>query len=123
MLPQMYMIYNAGDMNIVLTVYMCQMGLYRFMYLLNWVYRYRVEGFYDPIAFASGFLQTFIYVIFVVKYGKRHLMLERNSIMVQRDVEKAFFDEENSDENLILAKKDETIETPDEKMNINVLLS
>jgi len=48
--------------------YIFALGLYRFLYIFNWVYTYKVEGFYDVLAVVGGCIQTFFYVKFFAFY-------------------------------------------------------
>jgi len=63
-LPQMFMIRKTGEAESFLTHYLFFLGLYRALYLCNWVWRFYYEGFYDQIAAVSGVVQTIIYCCF-----------------------------------------------------------
>ena len=43
-------------------------GSYRALYLLNWVYRFYFEGFFDLIAVVAGCVQTVLYCDFFYLY-------------------------------------------------------
>lgn len=72
-LPQFFMIIKNGEAEGMIGYYLFAMGSYRALYIMNWMYRYKIEGFYDPIAAYSGLLQSILYVIFLILY----LMLQK----------------------------------------------
>ena len=71
-LPQ-FVLYLKGDGNnrsrYILLYYLVPMGLYRGFYILNWIYRYEVQRFYDPISIAGGIAQTLFYAAFAIILG------------------------------------------------------
>ena len=48
--------------------YVAALGLYRFFYILNWIYRYYFDNFYCWTQILSGVLQTGLYVDFLYYY-------------------------------------------------------
>ncbi|CAF3482586.1 unnamed protein product [Rotaria sp. Silwood1] len=38
----------------------------RVFYILNWIYRYNMEYYWDPISFYCGCIQTIIYIYFFI---------------------------------------------------------
>lgn len=50
--------------------YVACLGLYRFFYILNWVYRYQVEGFFCWTQTLAAVLQTGLYIDFLYYYFK-----------------------------------------------------
>ena len=48
--------------------YIFTLGIYRLLFIFNWIYRYNAEGFYDVIAIVGGCVQTLIYVRFFYFY-------------------------------------------------------
>ena len=44
------------------------LGMYRGLYILNWIYRYHTESFFDPIAVVAGVVQTVLYIDFFYLY-------------------------------------------------------
>ncbi|GIY22829.1 ER lumen protein-retaining receptor 1 [Caerostris darwini] len=44
------------------------LGSYRALYILNWIYRYHSEGFFDLIAIIAGIVQTVLYCDFFYLY-------------------------------------------------------
>jgi len=43
-------------------------GMYRALYLINWIWRYYFEGFFDLIAIVAGCVQTILYCDFFYLY-------------------------------------------------------
>lgn len=72
-LPQLFMITKTGEAESITTHYLFFLGLYRTLYLANWVWRYHTEGFFDQIAVVSGVVQTIFYCDFFYLYFTRVL--------------------------------------------------
>jgi len=67
-LPQLYMITKMKTAETITSHYLFALGVYRALYIVNWVYRYQVEGFYDLIAIVAGCVQTLLYLDFFYLY-------------------------------------------------------
>lgn len=67
-LPQLFMISKTGEAETITTHYLFFLGLYRALYLANWIMRYQLENFYDQIAVVSGVVQTIFYCDFFYLY-------------------------------------------------------
>ena len=67
-LPQLYMISKTGEAESITSHYLFALGIYRGLYIFNWVYRYYAEGFYDLIAIVAGCIQTVLYCDFFYLY-------------------------------------------------------
>ena len=67
-MPQLYMISKTGEAETITSHYLFALGLYRGLYIVNWVYRYYTEGFYDLIAIVAGCVQTALYCDFFYLY-------------------------------------------------------
>ncbi|KAK4688094.1 ER lumen protein retaining receptor, partial [Tremellales sp. Uapishka_1] len=63
-LPQLFMLQRTGEAETITTHYLAALGLYRGLYIPNWMYRYFTEGAFDPIAVVAGLIQTAIYADF-----------------------------------------------------------
>uniref|UniRef100_A0A914D658 ER lumen protein-retaining receptor n=1 Tax=Acrobeloides nanus TaxID=290746 RepID=A0A914D658_9BILA len=48
-IPQIYMAYKSGTFDKDVSFYVLMLYSYRSLYIVNWIYRYEVETFYDPI--------------------------------------------------------------------------
>jgi ER lumen protein retaining receptor len=72
-LPQLFMLQRTGEAETITTHYLFALGIYRLLYIPNWVYRYMTESGYrnDWIAIIAGILQTVLYSdFFYVYYNK-----------------------------------------------------
>jgi ER lumen protein retaining receptor len=67
-LPQLFMISKTGEAESITSHYLFALGVYRGLYIFNWIYRYYAEGFYDLIAIVAGCLQTILYCDFFYLY-------------------------------------------------------
>ncbi|KAG8138143.1 hypothetical protein E2320_004060 [Naja naja] len=67
-LPQLFMISKTGEAETITTHYLFFLGLYRALYLVNWIWRYHTEKFIDHIAVVSGVVQTIFYCDFFYLY-------------------------------------------------------
>jgi len=67
-LPQLFMVQRTGEAEAITTHYMAALGIYRGLYIINWIYRYFAEDSWDPIAVVSGIVQTVLYVDFFYIY-------------------------------------------------------
>jgi hypothetical protein len=54
-LPQLFMLQRRGEAETITAHYLFALGSYRGLYILNWIYRYMTEGYFDP---ASSFSVT-----------------------------------------------------------------
>jgi len=72
-LPQLFMINKTGEAETITSHYLFALGSYRSLYLLNWIYRYFMESYYDLIAIISGIVQTVLYCDFFYLYVTRVL--------------------------------------------------
>lgn len=67
-IPQLYMLQKTGSAASITTHYIFALGLYRLLYIPNWVYRYVSEGKFDYVAVLAGVLQTAVYLDFFYIY-------------------------------------------------------
>jgi len=67
-LPQLFMISKTGEAETITSHYLFALGSYRGLYILNWIYRYYTESFYDIIAIVAGCVQTILYCDFFYLY-------------------------------------------------------
>uniref|UniRef100_A0A5S6QP95 ER lumen protein-retaining receptor n=1 Tax=Trichuris muris TaxID=70415 RepID=A0A5S6QP95_TRIMR len=72
-LPQLFMLSKTGEAETITSHYLFALGSYRALYILNWVYRYYYENFFDPIAVVAGCVQTVLYADFFYLYVTRVL--------------------------------------------------
>ena len=67
-MPQLYMISKTGEAETITSHYLFALGSYRALYIVNWVFRYLMEEFYDWIAIVAGCVQTALYCDFFYLY-------------------------------------------------------
>lgn len=67
-MPQLYMITRTGEAETITSHYLFALGLYRALYIANWVWRFYMEDFYDWIAIVAGCVQTALYCDFFYLY-------------------------------------------------------
>lgn len=67
-MPQLYMISKTGEAESITSHYLFALGLYRALYIANWVWRFYMEDFYDWIAIVAGCVQTALYCDFFYLY-------------------------------------------------------
>jgi len=70
-MPQLFMLSKTGEAETITAHYLFALGSYRALYIFNWVYRYYVEEFFDPIAIVAGVVQTVLYADFFYLYITR----------------------------------------------------
>lgn len=67
-LPQLFMVSKTGEAESITSHYLFALGSYRALYIVNWVYRFYAESFYDIIAIVAGCVQTILYCDFFYLY-------------------------------------------------------
>jgi len=67
-LPQLFMVSKTGEAESITSHYLFALGSYRALYIVNWIYRYYAESFYDIIAIVAGCVQTILYCDFFYLY-------------------------------------------------------
>lgn len=70
-LPQLFMLQRTGEAEVITTHYIFALGLYRTLYIPNWIYRYFMEDTVDAIAVVAGIVQTLLYSDFFYIYYKK----------------------------------------------------
>ncbi|KAL0940253.1 ER lumen protein retaining receptor [Colletotrichum truncatum] len=62
-LPQLFMLQRTGEAETITTHYLAALGIYRALYIPNWIYRYFTEVNHkvDWIAIIAGIIQTILY--------------------------------------------------------------
>ncbi|CAF2092423.1 unnamed protein product [Rotaria magnacalcarata] len=64
--PQLSLTYQQRTITRIMTYYLMMLGSYRGFYILNWLYRYHAEGFWEPVSFYCGCTQSLIYFYFFI---------------------------------------------------------
>jgi ER lumen protein retaining receptor len=67
-LPQLFLLQRTGEAETITTHYLFALGVYRALYIPNWIYRYLTESYSDPIAVVAGIVQTVLYSDFFWVY-------------------------------------------------------
>ncbi|KAK5951108.1 endoplasmic reticulum retention protein [Knufia fluminis] len=68
-LPQLFMLQRTGEAETITTHYLAALGIYRTLYIPNWIYRYFTEkGHFDTIPVLAGIVQTVLYSDFFWVY-------------------------------------------------------
>jgi ER lumen protein retaining receptor len=73
-LPQLFMLQRTGEAETITTHYLFALGIYRGLYILNWIYRWFSEGYFDVIALLAGILQTVLYSDFFYIYYTKSVL-------------------------------------------------
>ncbi|CAI5454309.1 unnamed protein product [Caenorhabditis angaria] len=76
-MPQLFMLSRTGNAETITAHYLFALGSYRALYIVNWIYRYYTENFFDPIAVVAGIVQTVLYADFFYLYITRVLQSNR----------------------------------------------
>jgi len=77
-MPQLFMLSKTGSAETITSHYLFALGIYRGLYILNWVYRYYAESFLDIIALVAGIVQTVLYADFFYLYVTKVIQQRRN---------------------------------------------
>jgi len=72
-LPQLFLLQRTGEAETITTHYLAALGMYRALYIPNWIYRYWTDGTVDVIAVVSGLVQTGLFADFFYVYFTRVL--------------------------------------------------
>uniref|UniRef100_A0A8R1HY37 ER lumen protein-retaining receptor n=1 Tax=Caenorhabditis japonica TaxID=281687 RepID=A0A8R1HY37_CAEJA len=70
-LPQLFLLQSTGSAEVITAHYLFALGSYRGLYILNWIYRYYTEDYFDPIVVVAGIVQTVLYADFFYLYVTR----------------------------------------------------
>lgn len=71
-LPQLFMLSKTGKAKTLTTHYIFALGLYRSLYIPNWIWRFFTEkGKFDKLSVFTGLIQTLIYSDFFYIYYKK----------------------------------------------------
>jgi len=83
-LPQLFMLQRTGEAETITTHYLFALGIYRALYIPNWLYRYFIEvpSFFDPIAVVAGIIQTVLYSDFFWIYYTKVLQGKKFNLPV-----------------------------------------
>lgn len=80
--PQLFMLQQSGEAESLTAHYIFALGIYRALYIPNWIYRYIAEGKIDKIAVAAGIVQTLLYSDFFYIYYQKVLKAYKSELPV-----------------------------------------
>lgn len=66
--PQLFLMQRTGEAETITTHYLAALGIYRLLYIPNWIYKYMTTNSMDPIAVVAGIVQTGLYLDFFYIY-------------------------------------------------------
>lgn len=72
-LPQLFMLQRTGEADTITTHYLFALGLYRALYIPNWIYRYFTENYFHAIPVIAGIIQTVLYSDFFYIYYTKYV--------------------------------------------------
>ncbi|KAG7010186.1 ER lumen retaining receptor [Physcia stellaris] len=81
-LPQLFMLQRTGEAETITTHYLFALGIYRALYIPNWLYRYFAERYVDIIPWIAGILQTILYSDFFWIYYTKVLQGKKFNLPV-----------------------------------------
>ena len=67
------MLQRTGEAETITTHYLFALGIYRALYIPNWIYRYFMEGYVDVIPTVAGIIQTILYSDFFYIYYTKYV--------------------------------------------------
>lgn len=80
-LPQLVLLQRTQNIDNLTGNYVFLLGMYRGLYILNWIYRFFTEPKYSqPIVWVSGVIQTALYADFFYYYAKSWLNNKKLSL-------------------------------------------
>lgn len=74
-LPQLFMLTKTGKAKQLTSHYIFALGLYRALYIPNWIWRYYAEERFDKLSVFTGLIQTLIYSDFFYIYYQKVIKL------------------------------------------------
>ncbi|KAL6233907.1 hypothetical protein BDW75DRAFT_180682 [Aspergillus navahoensis] len=81
-LPQLFMLQRTGEADTITTHYLFALGLYRALYIPNWIYRYFAESHFQPVPVLAGIIQTLLYSDFFYIYYTKIMKGKKFSLPV-----------------------------------------
>ncbi|KAJ6000095.1 hypothetical protein N7481_000504 [Penicillium waksmanii] len=85
-LPQLFMLQRTGEADTITTHYLFALGIYRALYIPNWMYRYFTEAAFQrsfqPVPIVAGIIQTLLYSDFFYIYYNKVLKGKKFSLPV-----------------------------------------
>eukprot|EP00929_Paragymnodinium_shiwhaense_P090465 TRINITY_DN5065_c0_g1_i1.p1 TRINITY_DN5065_c0_g1~~TRINITY_DN5065_c0_g1_i1.p1 ORF type:complete len:218 (+),score=50.91 TRINITY_DN5065_c0_g1_i1:90-743(+) len=69
-IPQLVLLQQAREVENLTSDFVGTMGLYRFFYILNWIYRYFSEDYVNWVGWIGGIVQTGLYCDFLYYFAR-----------------------------------------------------
>ena len=66
--PQLFIVYKKKEVEVITGSYMACLGVYKFFYVLNWIYMYIDKQSFVKIKFIAGIIQLALYFDFLYYY-------------------------------------------------------
>jgi len=76
-IPQLALLQKMREVENLTSDFVGAMGIYRALYILNWVYRFYTEGYVNWIGWVGGLIQTALYCDFFYYYVKSKIAGEK----------------------------------------------
>ena len=83
-LPQLFMLQRTGEAETITTHYLFALGIYRALYIPNWIWRYFTESWFDTIPVIAGVIQTVLYADFFWIYYTKCVALRYEQSSFER---------------------------------------
>ncbi|BFZ59528.1 endoplasmic reticulum retention protein [Saitoella coloradoensis] len=83
--PQLIMLMRTSIPTVINSYYLTALGLYRFFYCLNWIYRYYTVHYFDWRSVVFGTLQTLLYIDFGVVWWRRQRVVLDGNVVQESD--------------------------------------
>ncbi|CAN3359972.1 ER lumen protein-retaining receptor [Diutina catenulata] len=81
-IPQLYILQRTGEAENITVHYIFALGIYRALYIPNWIVRYLYESHFDYVSVLSGVVQTIIYSDFFYIYYQKVFKGQKFSLPV-----------------------------------------
>lgn len=81
-IPQLYILQRNGEAENITTHYIAALGIYRALYIPNWIWRYLSEDKFNYVAVLLGVVQTLVYSDFFYIYWQKVLKGKKFSLPV-----------------------------------------
>ena len=89
--PQLLLLRQTQVPTVLNSGYLVCLGVYRALYILNWIWRSAHSDFPDPISVVFGIIQTALYVDFAwVYYTRQRVKLRGGAVVDSDDLSKGF---------------------------------
>lgn len=87
-LPQLSLLRHTQIPTVITSYYLLALGLYRALYIPNWIVRALDpgDGFFEPIAVIFGIIQTLLYIDFAwIYYRRQRVKIRENGAVLDGD--------------------------------------